>query len=248
LAEFLEIPENFRLLFLDRGKSATCKLSPTELCVANFIKRLDQSEHKRLKAIEKFEREFFNQKQEISMPVATILLMKLMPLCGVEVIGSKALDILYKLTSSTTFRYYQTIIDAMMKISMDVLREMKLNLHLNRAFQGDSAELAWQICGKIKEQLGDTHLLNYILNEDRKAIMAFENWNENTFQPQISPRSASDNTSSSWKRLNTDGYPGNLELSYKKSGNFIEAKCEMEINASLDTIIDIITEPHLRKK
>jgi len=248
LAEFLEIPEKFRSLIFERNNSTACKFTPIELCVAAFIKRIEKSEHKRLKALEQFERDFFNQKQEISPPVAIVLLTRLMPLCGVPGIGSKALDILHKLTSSTTFRYYQTMIDSMMKMNMDLFREMSLNLHLTRVFQGDSAELAQQICGKIKEQLGDSHLLSYILNDDRDAIMAFENWNEHTFKPQISPRSASDNTSSSWKKLNTEGYPGNLEFGYRKSGNLIEARAEMEINASIDTIVEIITKKNLRKK
>lgn len=177
IVQFLEIPDSFKSYIYQRTAETHCRLSNLDLCVANFIRRLDQSDHKKLNALEKFDRDFFNTKQDISLATAMILLTRLVPLCGLVGVASKALDILCKLSSSTTFRYYQIVIDSLVRMSLDVLRDMKLNLHLTRAFQGDSPELAYHVCLIIKEQLlikGDSHLLNYILNDDKEAIQALE--------------------------------------------------------------------------
>ncbi|CAG9332967.1 unnamed protein product [Blepharisma stoltei] len=247
MQNFLEIPEMYQPLVHDFTQSHQCSLSDLDLAVASFIKRLSKSEKKRGKAIERLENEFFNARPDISERTASILLSRLIPLCGIPGVGAKAFDILSKLTSCDMFRYYSLIIDVMMKIDIDLLREMKLNLHLTGKFL---AEQAFHLCKIIEEQLtlkSSSNLLIYILNNDNEALEAYRSWTRPLLFIKNSQENNPQNTEN-WKKLNTQHYSGGLNIKYRKISHLFEMSLEIEIEASIATLVEIITEPALRKK
>lgn len=167
------------------SRLAGCKLNPIDRCIAHFVRGITQSEHKRGRALEKFENSFFDIKNEISKKSIMILISHLIPLCGIMGVAPKALDIMSKLLGANTFRYYKLVVECVMCLSLQTLRDMKLNLHLTRAFKGDSTEQAHQICMIIRDQMilkGDSHLFSHILNDDLHALEAFNSWNTHEIQ------------------------------------------------------------------
>ena len=82
------------------------------------------------------------------------MLQCLIPLCGDDFIGSKALDFISKITTSDYYRDFTIASSELTKFTPEYLKEMKLNEHLTKKRFGDSQIQAYNICKIIENSLG----------------------------------------------------------------------------------------------
>ena len=242
--EFLDIPDSFKQLVLNRVSEARCQLNDPELCVAEFIRRINQSEHKRSKALEYFGERFFASKKPISSQAAHLLIRNLVPLCGYMSIGSKALTVLDKLLRTDYYRHSESMRSQFLSLELKALKDSFLDLHVTGNFPGSSASKAFRILKMIKEYYESSDsLLHFILNNNTEAIQTFYSWEVS--EPLVKPPEAKE-VIKEWKSLNTELYEGDLKFYYRYEGERFLMKREICIAAPVKAIFDLILNPSLR--
>lgn len=188
--DFLEIPSQVAMVLLS-SPGGNCKLSRSERCISDFIRRLNQADNTRSKALRKLGSEFFKFSEELlNDRISYLFLSTLMPLCGFEGVGATALFILNRLLNGDTYRHYRQMRRTMLAMDIKVLRNMSLDLHLLKSFQGDSPEVAYGIIQLIKEhydrqEMG--HMLRYVLSDNPEAISLFGNWGQEEYPQTDTP-------------------------------------------------------------
>ena len=127
-----------------------------------FIDRINSTANSRMKLIDKFDFVFFSKKPSVSAEDLWRLLQSLIPLCGDDFIGSKALNFISKLTTSDYYRDFSVAITELSKFIPDYLKTMKLNEYLTKKRFGDSQIQAYTICKFLESAMGLEVLLEIV--------------------------------------------------------------------------------------
>ena len=106
------------------------KMNQDEFFVNEFTSNINSSSNTKINIIDIFEKKFFSSRRNISEHYLHLLISTLIPLCGDEYIGSKALYFLNKLLSSDHNRDFQLAINQFQNFPPKTLRKMKLDEYL----------------------------------------------------------------------------------------------------------------------
>lgn len=240
--QFLEVPEPL-LSKVALSRKHGCKLSNAQFCLAEFLRRLTQSEYTKSKALGRFDSEFFNNQNALSIEEYWYLLKKLIELCGLVAVGAKALHVLHSLISRQKYRHFEKVLHEFFRLDTACYKQMDLELHLLSEYPGDSATAAYEILQLLKPHLEDNEMLHYIMSDNQEAIRLFTNWeNQSVRWKSTSPECADE-----WQIM----FPkdsGPFAAKYKLEAQEIVMKFEMTIEAPLERIRDLIRVPKLRKR
>lgn len=143
ILNFLEVPIDKKTKVMELSR--LCNLTGGDRCVAALVSSLHENERHKSRAIEEFEKNFFAIKQGMHGSYVRLLLRVLAPLCGNQVVACKSLDVLYKLLSSASYRYYEMVVTQLLDLDLNLLQGLRLDLHILKQFQGDSSETALAI-------------------------------------------------------------------------------------------------------
>lgn len=155
-----------------------------EELIFDFTTRLNTDSRNKIKALDDFEWNFFSKRRSVRSELISFLLKTIIPLCGLNNIGNKAMDIIAKLTSRDRYREYQTVIKELVKIDPEILCEMRLNEHLTKKSHGDCQPQAFHILQILAENFRSNRsetLVISILNHDQEAFDIFHNWENEQF-------------------------------------------------------------------
>ncbi|CAG9329520.1 unnamed protein product [Blepharisma stoltei] len=245
LSKFLNVPtDGFEIVSTNRQNS----VSQDENLIVEFSTKVTSESRNRYRALEEFEWQFFSKRRLVRNEYFAILLNVLIPLCGLDNIGCKALDILTKLISSDRFWDFNKVKQELVKLGPDFLSKMKLNDHLMRRIHGESQCLAYEILKVLDEnfQLAkDNFGLNIVLNNDLEALEAFDEWGSEKTICKSLPKILS-HGSLDWRRLKCN--ERDSEIFYRLINKELAIKCEVNLETTVQRLISIITVPEERKK
>ena len=101
----------------------------------------------------------------------------MIPLCGDEFIGSKALDFITKLITSDYYREFAVASKELTNFSPEYYKTMQLHEYLTKKRFCDSQIQAYEICKILEEALGANVFYEIVkiiqLNHDQSAIEIF---------------------------------------------------------------------------
>jgi len=115
--------------------------TPGEQTITQTLSRLVTQPHMRLATLEAFEKEFFELKGPVNTDYILAFVQKLVPLCGDNYVGCKAICILANLASREKYRWYLDVVRSVRQLPLPALREMHLEKHLLRAMGEESFHL-----------------------------------------------------------------------------------------------------------
>lgn len=115
--------------------------TPGEQTITQTLSRLVAQPHMKLATLEAFEKEFFELKGPVNTDYILAFVQKLVPLCGDNYVGCKAISILANLASREKYRWYLDVVRSVRQLPMSALREMHLEKHLLRAMGEESFQL-----------------------------------------------------------------------------------------------------------
>lgn len=115
--------------------------TPGEQTITQTLSRLMAQPHMRLATLETFEKEFFELKSPVNSDYILAFVQKLVPLCGDNYIGCKAISILAKLANRENNRWYLDVVRSMRQLPLQLLKEMHLEKHLLRGMGEESIHL-----------------------------------------------------------------------------------------------------------
>lgn len=116
-----------------------------ETIIVATIAKLAAQPHMRLSTLESFENEFFRVGNAVSQDFLLALIQKIVPLCGDNYTGCKAISILSKLISRASNRSFTEAIRALRSLPLESLREIHLERHLLKAMQVDTGEESFRL-------------------------------------------------------------------------------------------------------
>lgn len=126
------------------------QLSEDEQLVHEFTNNLSLQVHSKMNHIVNFEKKFFSRRRTLREQYYNSLISTLIPLCGDDYVGSKALDVLDKLLTSDHNREFQVATKELTKSSIKLLKKMQLNEYLLKKRFCDSQIQAFHILGIIQ--------------------------------------------------------------------------------------------------
>ena len=222
------------------------KANPDEVQIQEFVEKISKTSNNKMKLIETFNFQFFSKKRSIHQDVIGMLIECLIPLCGDGFLGSKALDILSKLTTSEYFRDFSIVCKELCKILPEILKKMNLNDYLTKKRFSDYQLQAYNLCKILEESLEKSVLEDIVifiqLQNDIQAIRIYENWGIEA--APISPASISPNLQD-WRPLI---FEKDMSLQFKFIGKELEIHGELFAETNISRIIDMLTIPCERKK
>lgn len=115
-----------------------------------------------MKIIENFNWHFFAKKRTVQQEAIEKLIACLVPICGDLFLGSKALDIISKLTTSDYFKDFSMVCKTFTRFQPDLLKKMHLNEYLTKKRFCDSQLQAYALCKIIEENLGKVVLFEIV--------------------------------------------------------------------------------------
>ncbi|OMJ85526.1 hypothetical protein SteCoe_13141 [Stentor coeruleus] len=234
------------LSFLDyvatpKNQDLKNKISPDELLITEFVEKISKDDHNKMKLIENFNWNFFIKKRTLQQNYINQLIECLVPLCGCEFIGSKALDVLSKMTTSDYFRDFVIVSRIMTSFPPRFLKSMRLNEYLTKKRFSDCQIQAYNLCKNIQENLSSTELTE-ILNYDEEALNIFQNWGLESVSEL--PRAVSV-IIQDWRPM---VQTKNIMFKFRFIGKDLEITGNIYAEATISRIIDILTVPSERKK
>ena len=112
--------------------SALQKMSADECLIKDFSSQITSDSHSKFNIIDGFEKKYFHKRRAIREQYTNLLIKTLIPLCGDNYIGSKALNFLYKLCISDHNRDFERAAKEVTKFPIKELKKMKLNEYILR--------------------------------------------------------------------------------------------------------------------
>ena len=125
-------------------------INEDEFFVKEFTKTIDSHTNSKINIIQNFEKKFFSRRRNIRDIFYNSILAALIPLCGDEYTGSKALDVINKLLTSDHNRDFQIATKELTKFSVKLLKKMKLSEYLLKKRFSDSQVQALRMLEIIK--------------------------------------------------------------------------------------------------
>lgn len=222
-------------------------------CVAELTSSLYENDRHKSRAIEEFEKHFFANKQGMHVSYVRLLLRVLAPLCGTQVVACKSLDVLYKLLSSTSYRYYEMVVTELFDLDLNLLQGLRLDLHILKGFQGDSSETALAISKLLYDHFSrqmQESIFKYIvtsiqLYEDNEAYEVFNKW-LNQEIPQSPQNKRKKNRD--WIYLETTDQPGELTIRYKTIRKCVELYSSIVVECTYSKVVSLLTDINQLKR
>ncbi|OMJ72071.1 hypothetical protein SteCoe_29578 [Stentor coeruleus] len=221
--------------------NSKAKTSPDELLILEFVEKISKDAQNKMKLIENFSWNFFQKKRTVQQNYISQLTECLVPLCGCEFVGSKALDVLSKLTTSDYFRDFVLVCRVLTSFPPRILKKMCLNEYLTKKRFSDSQLQAYNLCKTIQDSLSNIELIE-ILNHDDEALVIFHNWGQEAVQE--SPRNIVVRIQD-WRPIIETK---DLDFKFRFIGKDLEISGIITAEATVSRIIDILTVPSERKK
>lgn len=226
--------------------NSKAKTSPDELLIIEFVEKISKDAQNKMKLIENFSWNFFQKKRSVQQNYISLLTECLVPLCGCEFVGSKALDVLSKLTTSDYFRDFVLVCRVLTSFTPRTLRRMCLNEYLTKKRFSDSQLQAYNLCRIIQDNLSNLELVEIVifiqLNHDDEALVIFHNWGQEAIQespPSITVRIQD------WRPIIETK---DINFKFRFIGKDLEISGVITAEATVSRIIDILTVPSERKK
>lgn len=138
------------------------RVNSDEIQILDFVDKIKKASNNRMKLIEAFSWNFFAKKRLVQQDVIGKLAECLIPLCGDDFLGSKALDILSKLTTSDYFRDFSMVCKEFSKFPVETLKAMNLDEYITKKRFSDSQLQAYTLCKILEETLGKTGLYEIV--------------------------------------------------------------------------------------
>lgn len=123
-----------------------------ENIIVNTIGKLAAQPHMRLSTLESFENEFFQAGNTVNPDFLLALIQKIVPLCGDNYTGCKAISILSKLTLRASNVSFTEAIRALRSLPVQSLREIHLEKHLLKAMQVDTGEESFRLLQILSQE------------------------------------------------------------------------------------------------
>ena len=139
------------------------KVNPDEIQILDFVDKVKTTSNNRMKLIENFSWQFFSKKRIVQQEIIGKLVECLIPLCGDDFLGSKALDILSKLTTGDYFRDFTMVSKELSKFPPEILKTMNLHEYLTKKRFSDSQLQAYTLCKILEESLGKANLYEIVI-------------------------------------------------------------------------------------
>jgi hypothetical protein len=242
---FLGMEASNAIIFSNSLICEPCKHNRSEQLIMILANRITANPLKKGKALMYFEKEFFETKKKPSAEKFKVLAKHLAHLCGENGIGSKALDILYKLITRANYIHHESFLASFCSLNVQNLRDMKLDLHILGKYGVDSSQQAFQVFKILQPCLSSySNFVINLLNGSEDAYKLYLNWSNNLSGPYPE---LLDNTQSEWVHLDCEEYDSKMKLEYRVDKGKLEIIVELIINAELDRIIQAIIVPEDRK-
>lgn len=135
---FLDIPQ----AWTDFAGKVTSfpDLTDSEQMVYEFIAQLAAGPNHKLRAIERFDNKFFDERRRLRSECLSELLAVLMPISGETLVGPRALNVIAKLISPVHYRDHRMTVQALLFQNVNLVQAMQLQRHLTQesssSFQG----------------------------------------------------------------------------------------------------------------
>lgn len=245
LMVFLGMEASNAIIFSNSLICEPCKHNRSEQLIMILANRITANPLKKGKALMYFEKDFFETKKKPSSEKFKLLAKHLAHLCGENGIGSKALDILYKLISRAHYLHFESFLASLCSLNVQNLRHMKLDLHILKKYGGDSSQQAFDVLKILQACFSsDSNFAINLLNGSEEAYKLYLNWSNNLSgsYPEIIR-----NTQSEWVHLDCEESSSQMKIGYRVDKGKLEIIVELIINAELDRIIQAITVPEDRK-
>ncbi len=148
VAKFLDIQES--QYDTEHPEVSIQNLNSDETVIHEFIERINSKVKDRIRTLDEFDWLFFSKRRVVRPDSIVMLIHQIIPLCSESNLGSKAINLLYKLMSvdrnkGKIYLDFQSAIREFVKVSPVVLRKMNLNLHVQSMLHGDSSHQAFHI-------------------------------------------------------------------------------------------------------
>jgi hypothetical protein len=142
LIEFLQLPEFFAMVLAEPNKNFLIKqqagehLNELEFLVKRFAELMHSNQASRLDSlVYAFTHDFFSKPQKIRPAIVSLLLRFLIELVRDESLSYKALKFINRLScknffSGESYSGHSLVIEELMKLDIELLAEMKLNLFI----------------------------------------------------------------------------------------------------------------------
>lgn len=244
--DFLEVPDDKKLKILSKEK---CILTDEDHCVANLLHTFQDDNRHKSRSLEEFEKHFFDQKSGLHSMYMKILIRTLASYCGSENLGSKSLDILYKLIHSSSYRHFEKALAELLMLEFSLLRLIKLDMHILKQFTGDTSEQALEICLVLYNHLQtqmQSSLLSFIvssiqLNDNYQAVEIFNLWvSQGIVQKPSNKKICND-----WRYLRASQ---DMCAKYRTIDKSIDIEITFPVCSSLHKILHYITDIDSLKK
>lgn len=232
--------------------SSGCRLAPSEVIVAAFIRDLTQKgEKNRSRYLKNFDKEFFDScESSLSPGVQNALLNVLVPLCGASSSACHAIDILYRMLRIESYRFAGEIQQTLFK-NTELLKLMQVEKHILNNYNQETGQQGYFIAKLIKDHFdrnGMQQYFKYVLNSNDEAVEQFGVKIEGKSVRATVCRGISGiGKVGEWTWLNTENYPGGLKVCFRRMEPLIEVKAEIFMEASLDLIASHLVIPEKRK-
>jgi hypothetical protein len=245
LREFLEIQPDM----LERT-GETERLNEDERIVKDFESKINANPHSRTNIIDTYEKKFFSKRRNIRDGILRVLMSTLVPLCGDDYIGSKALYFIRKLCAGDHNRDFEGAIKALMALPVPILQQMKLDEYLLKNRFSESQMQAFELLSIFSSNLDPSTISSIVnvtqVNNKESALSVFHNW------ATVSPVVAANNNTVipnniDWRVICLGDTSHDLEISFRYVNKQLELIATFKIESDFVTLIHLLTDAEKRK-
>lgn len=248
------LPSVFKFLDLSMSRMSfvmnmiNCVSPPAdEAIVLDLAAQLTSEARQKLKALEHFDKAFFEHRRKISETSLQTVLAHLLPLCADLIVGAKSIYIISKLIAPQHNRGYELFLHCLVRENTELLSSMHLHKHICQEFPGDTSQFAFEILLVLHEHYERTcqsHSLYTVMNYDTRALEVFNSRKDGEYNVSDLPRLQSN---SEWIQLNDDQFPS-IDFKYKSEDGSSYMEGTMVVNSSIDNLLSALVSLESRRK
>lgn len=215
--------------------------------VLDLAAQLTSEVRQKLKALDNFDRVFFERRRKLSETSLQTVLAHLLPLCADTIVGAKSIYIVSKLISPQHNRGYELFLHCFVRENTELLASMDLHKHICQEFPGDTAQFAFEIMLVLYEYYERTcqaHFLSEVLQYNIKAMETFNNRKVGEFDVKevrsLKPKS-------DWISLDDEQFPS-INFRYKIEEGTSIFNGSMVVNASVENLLTVLVSMEARRE
>lgn len=215
--------------------------------VLDLAAQLSSEARQKLKALEHFDKIFFEQRRKLSETSLQTVFAHLLPLCADLMVGAKSIYIVSKLISPQHNRGYEMFLHYFVRENFELLGTMDLHKHICQEFPGDTAQYAFEILKVLQEYFERScqpHSLHTVLGYSVRAYETFNSRKDGELDIKNFPQHL---TSSDWIELTDEQFP-DIKFKYKKEHDNSYLQGSMIVNCTVDTLLKHLTDLENRRK